>query len=107
MAQRRDSKGRFASGSGSGGSSGSSKSVVNPMSKAAQNRAEAKRLGMTFGAYLKMKAKAGRKEDKAQNAKRLADNRKRKALDAFAKKNEGKSWQEVRDGIRRRRAADK
>lgn len=92
MAIRRDSKGRF---SGSGG-------VANPGSKAAANRAAAKAAGMSFGAFMKQKAKEGRKIDKAQEQKRLATNRKARALSKESKKNEGRSWQEVRASVRRR-----
>ena len=94
MPIRRDSIGRFAGGSGG-------KAAVNPGSKAAANRAAAKAAGMTFGAYVKAKAKAGRKVDKAQEAKRITSNRKARVEIGAAKKMEGRSWQAVRASVRR------
>lgn len=96
MAQRRDRLGRFA-GSGGGGSS-----KANPGSKAAANRAAAKAAGMSFGAFMKIKAKEGRKTDKSQEQNRLAKNRASRSLDKKSKKNENRSWQEVRDSIRKK-----
>ncbi len=98
MAQRRDSRGRF-SGSGVGGAG--SGGVANSGSKAAANRAAAKAAGMSFGAFMKQKAKEGRKIDKGQEQNRLTTNQKTRALSKESKKNEGRSWQEVSASVRR------
>jgi len=97
MAQRRDRLGRFAGTGGSGGAK------ANPGSKAAENRAAAKAAGMSFGAFMKMKAKEGRKIDKAQEQNRLTKNRASRSLAKKSKTNENRSWQEVRDSIRKSR----
>lgn len=105
MAIRRDNKGRFAGGgggSGGGGKKPSQKSVANPGSKAAANRDAAKAAGLTFSAFMKQKAKAGRQVDKTQETKRLNSNRSSKVRDQDLNKMQGRSWQEVRASVRSR-----